>query len=46
MDKWHESMWKTPYNEEVSADFDPAKEAARIGTYSRTNGRRQLNRSA
>jgi transposase InsO family protein len=49
IDKWHELMWKTPYYEEVSADFDPAKEAARIGnysTYSRTNGRRKLKRSA
>lgn len=44
MDKWHELMYKTPLHEEVSAGFDIVKEAARIGNYSRTNGRQPLKR--
>lgn len=46
IDKWLELMYKTPIHEEVSTNFDPAKEAARVGNYSRTNGRRPLKRSA
>jgi hypothetical protein len=34
--KWLELMWNTPLHEEVSAEFDPAKEVARMRPYSRT----------
>lgn len=36
IDKWFELIDKTPLHEEVSAEFDPAKEAARIRSYSGT----------
>lgn len=39
IDKWRGLMWKTPLHEEVSADFDPAKEAARMRAYSGTKVR-------
>lgn len=50
IDKYHELMWKTPLQEEVSAQFDPTKEAARMGSYKvtdyiRTNARQPMKRS-
>ena len=39
IDKWLELMHSTPLHEEVSAEFDPTKEAARIRSYTRTNVR-------
>lgn len=38
-DKWLELMYDTPLHEEVSAEFDPIKEAARIRSYTRTTVR-------
>lgn len=45
IDKWLELMCKTPLHEDVSADFDPAKEGARIGNYTRTKVRPTLKLS-
>jgi len=39
IDKWFELMYKTPLHEEVSTEFDPAKEVARIRSYSGTKVR-------
>lgn len=39
IDKWFELMNNTPLHEEVSAEFDPTKEAARIRSYSGTKVR-------
>ncbi len=39
IDKWFELMYNTPLHEEVSAEFDPTKEAARIRSYNGTKVR-------
>jgi hypothetical protein len=39
IDKWFELMHNTPLHKEVSAEFDPTKEAARIRSYRATKVR-------